>query len=93
MISIKELKHLAELSALELKESELEDMKKDFGEIMKFVDQVKEAEIEEGSSYEDICELDELREDKVEPSMEREKILKNAPERDESTFLVPKVVD
>ena len=93
MISLKELKNLSKLSALSLSDEELEAMKKDFNEIMKFIDKIKEAEIIEDFSYEDYIDFEELRDDVVKESMPREKVLSNAPEAMDGTFVVPKVVE
>ena len=34
-----------------------------------------------------------LREDEVQPSIERDKVLKNAPEQARDLFIVPKIVE
>lgn len=92
-IDLKEIKRLEKLSALSSSEEKLQSLVKDFEQISAFVDQVKNADIEELDSCERIIKVDELREDIVEKSFSQEEILANAPEKGEGAFVVPKVVD
>lgn len=92
-IDLKEIKRLEKLSALSSSEEKLQSLVKDFEQISAFVDQVKNADIEELNSYGRIVKVDNLREDVVQKSFSQEEILANAPEKGEGAFVVPKVVD
>lgn len=92
-IDLKEIKRLEKLSALSSSDEKLQSLVKDFEQISAFVDQVKNADIEELTFSERTVKVDELREDSVEKSFPQKEILANAPEKGEGAFVVPKVVD
>lgn len=93
-IKFEEIKRLQKLSALNSDEEKLKSLAKDFNEIAKFVEQVKNADIADTDvAYERVLKIDELRADEVKPSMPQEDILLNAPEKEDGCFVVPKVVD
>lgn len=92
-ISIDEIKALAKLSSLTFSDAELETMSKDFSNIASFVDQIKSVNIDDDTQIQKEISIAELREDVVEQSMDINQILLNAPKKDSSTFIVPKVVD
>jgi aspartyl-tRNA(Asn)/glutamyl-tRNA(Gln) amidotransferase subunit C len=92
-ISIEEMKRLQKLSALESSEQTLSALTEDFNEIANFVEQVRLAEVDEALQYETILQIDELRKDEVKESMPQQEVIKNAPEKNETSFVVPKVVD
>lgn len=93
-ISYDEIKRLEKLSALNSSEEKLKSLMKDFNEIATFVEQVKNAKIDDFEmKYYNILNINELRPDVIKPSMSQEEILNNAPEKGEGCFIVPKVVD
>jgi aspartyl-tRNA(Asn)/glutamyl-tRNA(Gln) amidotransferase subunit C len=92
-IDLKMIKHLASLSALELDEKELEDMKKDFEKILDLVDQIEKSEISEKYQEKNIIPLSELREDNAQVKFSQEEVLANAPKQRRGYFVVPKVVE
>ena len=87
-----EIEHLAELSKLEFSEQELVKFEKEFDSILKFVSQVKQANIEDEIIIPKVT-LSELRADEVRPSLQRDEVLKNAPRSDGECFIVPQVVE
>lgn len=86
----KEMEHLYELGKLEFNENEFAEL--GLESILKFVSQVKDADIK-GETVLPKVALADLREDKVRPSLSREEILKNAPNSDGEQFIVPQVVE
>ncbi len=94
MISREELLKLAALARLRLEEAEIGPFQNDIAEMLEYVkklDQVDTTGIEPFSSAPDSGNV--LREDIVKPSLPVEEALKNAPERVDNYFKVPKVVD
>lgn len=92
-MTIDEIKRLAELSKLNFSDAELEKFLKDFDEIGTFFQKLSDSDDNVENKKDFIKEFEELREDIVAPSQERELILKNAPKKDSISFIVPKVVD
>ncbi len=92
-ITLEEIKKLQILSALESSEEELLELVDDFESIALFVEQVRACELDEECDYGKEVSIAELREDEVRGSMDVEDVLSNAPEIEETFFVVPKVVD
>ncbi len=84
--------HLAELSKLKFTEEELEKMTEEMDSIVNLMDTVSEFETGEDFPVTDKTDLSSIREDKDEPSMDRDLILKNAKDNGDTYFKVPKVV-
>lgn len=93
MVSREEIMKLAILSKLFVADDEIDKLTKDMAEIISFADTINNAS-DEGTDFDNINNLSNvLREDTVIPSLEREKILQNAPDSDEGCFLVKKRAD
>ena len=92
-ITLDEIKYLEKLSALSSSDEKLISLMDDFNNIKEFVEQVKNAEINEALVYDNYHTISELREDEPKESMETSKILMNAPDKTENSFVVPKVVN
>ena len=92
-ISLDEIKRLEKLSALRSDDNKLKSLAKDFSQIFEFVEQIKNAEIDEQIEFARVLDISELRPDEIKQSMTQEEILANAPEKGEGAFVVPKVVD
>ena len=91
-LEIEDIKHLANLSALEFEESELENFKNEFNSILTFVDQIKNADVEGDLEYMPI-DVEELREDEAKESFSNEEILTNAPKKKMGCFAVPLMME
>ena len=87
------IKHLAELSALEFSESGLEKFAPEFQNILKFVDQIAKIKTVDQQIFSREINVEDLREDEVQESMDREKLLSCAPKQRKGHFNVPKVVE
>ena len=93
-IDINEAKKLAKLSRLEFSDEELENFVKDFENILQQVDLVNSVSTEGVDLMEQtINAKSELRKDDVKKSFAQSEILKNAPQSEEGTFIVPITVE
>lgn len=93
-ISKEQVEHVAHLARLNLTEQEKERMKKDLEAIISFADQLNELEISDVQPTAHVIPIQNVfRMDKIEPSLDREQLLKNAPENENGCFSVPKVVE
>jgi aspartyl-tRNA(Asn)/glutamyl-tRNA(Gln) amidotransferase subunit C len=92
-ISREQVEHVAKLARLELVEEEIATYTEQLNSILDY------AAMLEGINTEDINPTahavplhNVLREDDIKPSMDREKVLGNAPEAEEGFFKVPRIV-
>lgn len=92
-MTTEEIKRLADLSKLKFDQQQLENFTKDFEEIEAFFEQINKVDIAGEKEYRPTREFEQLREDIILPSQERELVLKNAPKKDSISFVVPKVVE
>ncbi|MHC4872444.1 MAG: Asp-tRNA(Asn)/Glu-tRNA(Gln) amidotransferase subunit GatC [Planctomycetota bacterium] len=89
-----DVKYVAKLSRLELTEDEEALFCSQLADILEYVDQLQEVDIEGVEPYISAAgEANVLREDVKKESLPREKALQNAPEQGDDGFVVPKVVD
>ena len=86
-------KKLEELSKLEFSEEERKAFEAEFETILEFVDQIQGLELPEGLDRDSAVSLSMLRDDEPHESMEREKVLKNAPKQKDGQFVTPLVVE
>ena len=93
-ISKKEVLDTAELARLEFKESELEKFTEQLGNILEYIEDLNELDTEgiEPTSH-GVEFPTPLREDKVVQLITTDEVLRNAPEREEDFFVVPKVIE
>ena len=93
-ISKKEVLETAELARLEFKESELEKFTEQLGNILEYIEDLNELDTEGIEPTSHGVELTTpLREDKVFQLITTEEALRNAPEKDDGFFVVPKVIE
>jgi len=92
-ISLEEIKRLEKLTAIHSSDKDLQSMAKDFNQIAEFVEQIKNADIDDIEVTARILRVDELRKDEIKESLPQVEILANAPEQGEGAFVVPKVVE
>ena len=92
-LTIEELKHLADLSALKFSEEELEAFLPDFNNILTMINEIDKIDVDGEYVFDNIIDISELREDEVKESMPQEKALINAPKQRKGCFNVPRVVE
>ena len=93
-INDKLVSYVAELAHLKIDEAQREQAAADLARMIGYVDQLSELDttgVEPMSHAFPVVNV--FREDEVKPSMERELILKNAPDVKDGCFLVPKTVE
>ncbi len=92
MVTKEEVMKIAILSKLYVAEDEIDKLTEDMGEIISFADTINNA-ADEGGEFDNINNLSNvLREDEVVPSLDREKILRNAKDSDDGCFLVKNIM-
>lgn len=86
--------HVANLSRLKLDDDEAQRLMSDMEQIIMYVDRLNELDTENVKPKEHVMNVKNVfREDVVNPSMSKENILRNAPEKDEGCFKVPRIVE
>jgi aspartyl-tRNA(Asn)/glutamyl-tRNA(Gln) amidotransferase subunit C len=92
-ISLDQVRHVAKLARLALREDQLVKYAPQLGAILQYIEQINKMD---KSAVEPMAHAlplhNVLREDVVEPSLPLEKVLKNAPQTDGPFFKVPKII-
>jgi aspartyl-tRNA(Asn)/glutamyl-tRNA(Gln) amidotransferase subunit C len=92
-VTRKDVEHIAELARLRFKEEELESFTIQLNDILAYMEQLNELDTENIEPLAHPVENNNVfREDEIKPSTDREDALKNAPQRDDEFFKVPKVI-
>ena len=93
-IDIEEAKKLAKLSRLEFSDNELKMFVKDFENILGQVDLINLVNTDKVELFEKTVNAkSELRSDEIKKSYSQDEILKNAPQSEDGTFIVPITVE
>ncbi len=86
--------YVAALSRIKLEDSETEEMQKQMGAIVDYMDILNQLDTDEIEPLSHIFSITNvMRDDVTAPSYDREEILKNAPEHTAEAFVVPKTVE
>ena len=87
------VKYVAALARIELKEEELARLSGQLEGILNFIDKLKEADVSQVSPTSHILTVNNvLRKDELKASLKPEKVLNNAPHKEGTSFVVPKVI-
>ena len=90
----KTVEHVARLARLELAPEELDRVGAQLGAILDYIAQLAELDLAGVEPLAHAAEtVNVFREDTPRPSLDRSEALKNAPERTDDFFVVPKVVE
>lgn len=93
-ISKEDVKHIAKLSKLNLTDDELEKYTNELSDIVDMANELANIDVEGVKPTAHILDIKNVfRKDEVQPSYDRELILKNAPSKDAGCVSVPKVVE
>ena len=94
MITKEEIIKIAKLSKLNVSENDLESYSKQISKILDYMSQLNKVDTENIDEFSNklFDNNQDLREDVVEPSLDRDKVLKNSPESDGVYVKVPKVI-
>lgn len=88
------VKYVAHLARIDLDEKELELLCGQLKEILDFIDQLNEVELKDIAPTSHILSLKNvLRDDTCRASLPLEKVLQNAPKKEDNFFEVPKVIE
>ena len=94
MITKEEIIKIAKLSKLHVSENDLESYSEQISKILDYMSQLNEVDTENIDEFSNklFDNNQELRNDVVEPSLDRDRVLKNSPESDGVYVKVPKVI-
>jgi len=98
-VTVEEVMRVAELARLELKPEETPGMRDDLNAILDYVAELNELDTTGVTPLAQVSELLDaggrgaLRDDVVQPSLDRAEVMSQAPETDEVFFKVPKVIE
>jgi aspartyl-tRNA(Asn)/glutamyl-tRNA(Gln) amidotransferase subunit C len=93
IIKREDVEYLSKLARIELKEEEKIKFEKDLEKILEYVSKLNEVNTENiPPSYHVLPIKNVFREDIPEKSTQKKEILKNAPDRDENFFKVPRII-
>jgi aspartyl-tRNA(Asn)/glutamyl-tRNA(Gln) amidotransferase subunit C len=85
--------HIAELARLRLSDEESQRMTRELNSILAYIDEVMAVDTEGVEPLHHVLDMTNVfREDKPGPCLTREEALKNAPDRTEEYFRVPRVI-
>lgn len=94
-MDIKDLKNLAELSRIDMKESEMESLGKDFDSILEYIAQIKKVATDSGEEKAAVGALHNVMRDDEKPhesGLYTEDIVKNMPESEKGYLRVKKIL-
>ena len=89
-----EIDHVALLARLKLSDNEKELFSRQVGGIIKYIDKLNELDTAEVEPTAHVLPVKNVfREDKLKPSLPRNKVLQNSPGKDETFYRVPKIIE
>ena len=90
----KDVEYVARLARLELKPDEVATYTKQLGDILEYARMLEKLDTEKVEPTFHVLPLQNvLREDKVVPAMDRDKVLENAPDKAKGCFRVPRILE
>ena len=93
MLEKKDIERIADMASIKLSDSEAEKFAGQLDGILQYVDKIKEVDTEDLKPTLYPVSLENIfREDEVRPSLDREKVLNNAPEEKDGQFRVPRIM-
>jgi aspartyl-tRNA(Asn)/glutamyl-tRNA(Gln) amidotransferase subunit C len=85
--------YVADLARLKLSPEEIATFQKQLGDVLGYVSQLKEVNVESVSLLGEANLKNRLRADEVQPSLPVAEALANAPKQDNNLFVVPKIIE
>ncbi|WP_444685720.1 Asp-tRNA(Asn)/Glu-tRNA(Gln) amidotransferase subunit GatC [Alkalicoccus luteus] len=93
-ITEEQIRHVAELARLELKDEEIRHFGEQLDKIVDAAQQLNELDTENVAPTSHVLDVrNVLRDDKVKPSLPREEALKNAPDQQDGQIRVPSILE
>lgn len=94
IISDETIEYVGILAKLELSDNEKEKAKKDMGKMLDYIDKLNELDTSDVEPMSNVFPVNNVfREDEIVNTDDRENMLKNAPEKKDGLFVVPKAVE
>ncbi len=88
------LEKIAHLARLEIDPKDVAKMMEDMSKMVSFVEKLDEVDTEGVEPLTTMShEINSLREDEVKDQLPKEEVLRNAPQKDQDFFRVPKVLE
>lgn len=88
-----EILHIAKLAALNIREEEIEEYRKNLQDILNFANIVNSVDTDNVSeTIGSTNNVNMFREDEIKEFEDKEALLQNAPEKEENMFKTPKVI-
>ncbi|MBN2572527.1 MAG: Asp-tRNA(Asn)/Glu-tRNA(Gln) amidotransferase subunit GatC [Ignavibacteriales bacterium] len=92
-VTIKDVEYIAKLARLKFEEDEKEKLCKEMNQILEYMSKLNELDTENVEPLSHPIDLSNVfREDEVKKSISTEEALKNAPDKDDKFFKVPKII-
>ncbi len=92
-VTKKDVEKIAELAKLKFSDEELENFTPQMNEILSYMDKLNELDTEDVKPLSHPVEqINVFREDELKSSVSTEEALKNAPDKTDNHFKVPKVI-
>ncbi len=92
-VTLKDVDHIAKLAKLEFTDEQKEKFFHQFNDILKYMEQLNSLDTTNVEPLSQVIKLENVfREDKVKPSTSTDEALKNAPDKTDEHFKVPKVI-
>ena len=92
-ITREKVAHMAELAKLDLDEATRERFARQFSDILHYMDELNAVDTQGVEAlYQPVRHSAPARPDRIEASLDREKLLAGAPEQDGHYFVVPRIV-
>jgi aspartyl-tRNA(Asn)/glutamyl-tRNA(Gln) amidotransferase subunit C len=94
MITREDVEHVAELARLELTAAEKDQFIAQLNNILTYFEKLKELDTTDVEPTAQVIPMaNVLRDDAVQPSLDRTKVLQNAPEESHFFFKVPRIIE
>ena len=94
MISMNDVKYVAGLARIHLKDDEVNHLTKDLENILDYINKLNTLDVTDVQPTSHVLPLKNVhRKDEVRPSLTQEETLKISVEQQDSAFKVPKVID
>jgi len=88
-----DVKKIAELACLEVDEATVQKLTREMGEILEYVGTLEQVDTSDVPATAHVVSFaSPLRQDVVGETLDRTEALENAPQRDDTSFIVPRVV-
>jgi aspartyl-tRNA(Asn)/glutamyl-tRNA(Gln) amidotransferase subunit C len=94
MITREDVEHVAELARLELTAAEKEQFIAQLNNILAYFEKLNELDTSDVEPTSQVIPMSNVfRDDAVQPSLDRTKVLQNAPEESHLFFKVPRIIE